>query len=151
MIDDPAGFELIVKEFFKKISERLPKETRYFLWRIKGRLVAFNLALVDAPLLYDEYLGLDYTVAYQYHLYYVTFRDIVRWCLQHDVRRYVTGALNYDPKKRLDFSFTPLYVYIRHTHRLSNRVFRLVSHLIKPERFDPILKSFYKRAEAERR
>ncbi len=138
-------FELVTKEFFERISSHLPNKTTYFLWRIEGRLVAFNLSLVDGSTLHDEYLGLDYGVAHQYHLYYLTFRDMIRWCLQHDIRRYATGTLNYDPKKRLDFRLLPLYVYVSHTHRLMNGLFRLVSPLIDPVRFDPILQSFYQK------
>ena len=139
-------FELITKEFFEQISRALPAETRYFLWRIDGRLVAVDLCLVSGSTLVDEYLGMDYDVAYKYHLYYLTFRDILTWCIQHGIRRYSGGTINYDPKKRLDFTFVPQTIAFKHTNRLMNLVFGLIGLLVNPENFDPLLKSLNQRS-----
>ncbi len=135
-----AKFELVTKEFFERISRNMPEETRYFLWYLDGRLVAFDLCLVSGTTLMDEYLGMDYAVAYDYHLYYLTFRDILNWCLQHGIRRYATGALNYDPKKRLDFTLAPQAIYFKHRNRFMNSLLSLLSAVLKPQNFDPTLK-----------
>ncbi|MBF0485866.1 MAG: GNAT family N-acetyltransferase [Candidatus Omnitrophica bacterium] len=137
-------FERLTKEFFSVISKNMPQETRYFLWRVNGKLVAFDLCLVKGDTLVDEYIGMDYPLAYDYHLYYVTFRDIVNWCIQNNVTKYESGALNYDPKKRLDFRFVPHTIYMKHRNRIMNVFFGLLAEIIKPENFDPILKDIQK-------
>ena len=119
----------------------MPDETRYFLWFQGDKLVAFDLCLVSGNLLVDEYIGMDYEVANRYHLYFLTFRDIFNWCLKNGVRRYESSALNYEPKKRLDFRFVPQSFYVKHLHPLGNLAFGLLSKFLRPENFDPVLKS----------
>lgn len=137
-------FEHLTKEFFENISLNMPSETRYFLWRINGKLVAFDLCLVSNGTLVDEYIGMDYSVAYTYHLYYLTFRDIVKWCIEHGIKKYESGALNYDPKKRLDFKFIPEYIYARHPNNVMNLLWGILFFFLKPENFDPVLKALKK-------
>jgi len=138
-------FEFLTKEFFRRIAINMPEETRYFLWSLDGRLVAFDLCLISGSTLVDKYLGMDYAVAYKYHLYYVTFRDILRWCMQNGIRTCSSGTFNYDPKKRLDFAFVPLNVYVQHMNGVMNFLFGLFVPLLNPENFDPTLKSLTKK------
>jgi predicted N-acyltransferase len=139
-------FEEITKDFFKNISKNMPDETRFFLWRLNGKLVGFTLCLISKDLLVAEYLGFDYDVALDYHLYFLAYRDKIDWCIRNGIRRYESGALNYDPKKRLDFKFVPQYVYAKHTNRIANFFLGPLCALLKPENFDPILKSSKEKA-----
>lgn len=135
-------FEILSKSFFKSISDNFPAETKYFLWFLDGRMIAFDLCLVSSDgRLIDEYIGMDYDVAYDYHLYFVTFRDIIRWCIVNNVRVYESGALNYDPKKRLDFRFLPQYIYARLRNNLLNFFFGFLIMMIKPDNFDETIKN----------
>ena len=67
------GFEIVPKQFFRLISTNMPQETKFFLWRIDDKLVAFVLCLVSNGTLLDYYMGIDYTPAHEYHLYFVKF------------------------------------------------------------------------------
>ncbi|MBF0331584.1 MAG: GNAT family N-acetyltransferase [Candidatus Omnitrophica bacterium] len=134
-------FEVLPKSFFEQISARMPGKTKFFLWKLDGKLVAFDLCLVSGDQMVDEYIGLDYGVAYQYHLYFDTYRVIIKWCLAHGIRNYEAGALNYEPKKRLDFAFTSQYIYVKHRNPVINILFGLLGCMLKPENFDPVLKS----------
>ena len=116
-------FEKIPKTFFEKIAENMPGTAKYFLWRVNGKLVAFTFCLVSDERFIDYYLGLDYTVAHQYHLYFVRFRDLMNWCIQNKIKKYEMGNTGYDPKKRLDFKFIPLYVYPKHRNKWINPFF----------------------------
>lgn len=135
-------FEVLSKSFFEKISLNMPGETKYFLWRIDGKLVAFDLCLVSSDgRLIDEYIGMDYDAAYKYHLYYVTFRDIIRWCIANNIQVYESGALNYDPKKRLDFDFVPQYIFVRHRKPFANKLMGLLLMALKPDNFEKAVKT----------
>ncbi len=138
-------FETIPREFFLRLPENSPGRTVYFLWRLRGKLVAFDLCVVHNGTLIDEYIGFDYSVAYDLHLYYTTFRDIVVWCLKNGVKEYRSGALNYEPKKRLDFEFNPLDLYFKHSHPGFQRFFRILAQFLKPENFDPVLRELSKK------
>ena len=55
-------FEVFDKEYFLKLGERMPDQTRYFIWRQAGKVVAFSFCTVHGDTLYDNDLGLDETV-----------------------------------------------------------------------------------------
>ena len=134
-------FENITKDYFRKMPENAPDQTKFFTWRIDGRLVAFSLCLHSGDLMTGEYLGFDYSVAYQYHLYFIAFRDKISWCINNGIRRYETGALNYDPKKRLGYRFIPQFVYAKHKNGIANRLLSGLIWLLEPPKHDPFLKT----------
>ncbi len=134
-------FEVLPKSFFEQIATRMPGKAKFFLWKLDGKLVAFDLCLVSGVQMVDEYIGLDYAVAYKYHLYFDTYRVIIKWCLTHGIKNYEAGALNYEPKKRLDFTFTSQYIYVKHRNSVINILFGFLGHVLKPENFDPVLKT----------
>ena len=138
-------FETIPKEFFREVPRNIPAYAKFFLWRLEGKLVAFVFCFVSGGILLDKYIGMDYSVAYKYHLYFITFRDIMRWCIAHGIRRYESPQLGYEPKKRLDFTFIPDYVYVRHTNSVLNFLVNLIGAFLKPEHFDPVLRRMIKR------
>ncbi len=133
-------FEIAPKDFFNSMIKNMPKETKFFLWRIEGKLVAFLFALTSGDLFIDYYLGLDYEVAHKYHLFFIKFRDVMKWCIENKIRRYEIGFSGYEPKKRLGFDFTPLHIYIKHSNRFMNPLFKMLAHFLKFENFDPDLK-----------
>ncbi len=144
IVKHPVEFEVLPREFFANVSKHMPEETRFFLWRMGGKLVAFAFCLVSSDYLLDYYLGLDYSVAYEYHLYFVRFKDIMNWCIQNGIRKYEMGCTNYDPKKRLGFRFIPLDVYAKHRNRWINSLLKVFCGFLEPKRFDPILKQLDK-------
>lgn len=139
------GFELLPIEFFKSISKNMPEHTKFFLWRIEDKLVAFLLCFVSDDLFMDYYLGLDYSVAYKYHLYFIKFRDTLNWCIKHGIKKYDMGFTGYEPKRRLGFELVPLYLYVKLRNRMLRPVFDLVCQFLKFENFDPDLKEAEKR------
>lgn len=144
-----VNFEILPKEFFQNVSKNMPGQAKYFLWRINNKLAAFAFCLVSNDHLIDYYLGFDYAIAYDYHLYFVRFRDLMNWCIQHKIKTYEMGATSYEPKKRLGFNFIPLYVYVRHRSKWINSLLKSLSHFLKPENFDPTLKELKKKNNEE--
>lgn len=139
------GFEILPKGFFKQISINMPRHAKFFLWKIDGKLVAFLLCLVSKDLLIDYYVGLDYSVAHKYHLYFIKFRDVLNWCIKQKVKRYEMGITGYEPKRRLGFEFVPLYLYVKLRNRMLRPVFNLICQFLKFENFDPSLKKAHDR------
>lgn len=134
------GFETAPIEFFANIGKNMTGRTKFFMWRIDGRMVAFVFCMVTKDLLIDYYLGLDYDVAHKYHLYFIKFRDVMNWCFKNGIKRYEKGVSGYEPKRRLGFGFNPLYIYAMHRNRAIRPIFRRACQLLKFENFDPILK-----------
>ena len=135
-------FEELNKEYFALIGRRMPDQVRYFIWRQNGRIIAFNLCLVHDGILHDLDVGLDYSVALDLHLYFVTWRDVIQWCLKNGVTTYQTGPLNYDPKLHLKLLLAPQDLYARHNSPFFNPIFKLAIKYLEPTRHDPTLKKF---------
>ena len=135
-------FEELNREYFARIGARQPDRARYFIWRQNGRIIAFNLCLIHDGTLHDLDVGLDYSVALDLHLYFVTWRDVIQWCLKNGVTAYHTGPLNYDPKLHLKLSLVPQDLYARHTSALINPFFKLAIKYLEPTRHDPVIRRF---------
>ena len=143
----PLKFETLTKDYFRELGRRMPERARFFLWRQAGRIIAFSVCLVHDGTIYDDYLGLDYTVALDLHLYFITFRDILRWALAQGLTRYRSSPLNYEPKLHLDCELAPLDLYVSHTNKWLNRIFPPVLKLLEPTRHDHVLQRFLNAAE----
>jgi predicted N-acyltransferase len=136
------SFEVTPKEFFRNIGKNMIGQTKFFTWRIEGKMVAFVFCMVSKDFLIDYYLGLDYEYAHKYHLYFIKFRDVMNWCFKNGIKKYEKGTSGYDPKKRLGFDLTPLHIYAMHRNRFIRPVFKRAIQLLKFENFDPVLKEF---------
>ena len=138
----PMKFERLTKEYLSELGRRMPDRVRFFIWRQEGKAIAFSVALVHDGTIYDDYLGLDYRVALDLHLYFHTLRDILSWSLAQGLKRYRSSPLNYQPKLHLGCDLYPLDLYVRHTNPLLNKIFRPLLKLLEPTRHDPVLRRF---------
>jgi len=135
-------FEKLTREFLCAIGRRMPDKVRFFIWRQAGRAIAFSLCMVQGDTIYDEYLGLDYAVALDLHLYFYTLKGIIDWAIARGIKWYVSSALNYEPKLHLRCDLAPLDLYVAHTSRLVNVVMKRLLPWLEPTRRDPILRRF---------
>ncbi len=135
-------FETLTKDYFRQIGQRMPDRARFFIWQQNGKIIAFTLCLVHGDTIYDECLGLDYSVALDLHLYFYTLRDVISWAITNGLRQYLSGPLNYDPKLHLRHELAPLDLYVMHTRPMLDAIFRRVVKYLEPTRHDPVLKQF---------
>jgi len=138
----PLKFETLTKDYFRTIGERMPERARFFIWRQLDKIVAFSFCLVCDDKIYDECIGLDYSVALDLHLYFYTLRDIISWALDQGLKYYYSNPLNYEPKLHLDCELVPLDLYVMHTSPLLNPIFRRFIKYLGPTRHDPVLERF---------
>jgi hypothetical protein len=135
-------FEKLTKDYLCELGRRMPEKVRFFVWRLEGRAVAFNLCMVHEDALYDQYIGLDYTVALDLHLYHYTMRDIMGWAIANGYEWYRSNGLNYDPKLHLRMQLDPLDLYVRHRSGIANAVMKVVLPWLEPTQYDKHLKKF---------
>jgi predicted N-acyltransferase len=135
-------FEKLTKEFFRQLGQRMGDKVRFFAWRRGNMLVAFSLCMVQGDSLYAEYVGFDYSVALDLHLYHYVVRDMISWGISKGYKWFRSSGLNYDPKLHMRHQLDPLDLYVRHTSALPNAIFRLALPWIVPVRYDAILKLF---------
>ncbi len=135
-------FARLTKEYLCRVGQEMPDCARFFVWRQSGRIIAFSLCLVHGDAIYDEYLGMDYRMALDLHLYFYTFRGIIDWAIAHGLKRYYSAPLGYDPKLHLGCTLAPLDLYVAHTSPVLNPFFRQVVRLVQPTRYDRVLRRF---------
>ena len=135
-------FETLTKDFFRAIGQRMPERARFFIWRQGSKIVAFSLCLVCGEKIYDECIGLDYSVALDLHLYFYTLRDIISWSLQQELKYYYSNPLNYGPKLHLRCELVPLDLYVTHTNSFLNPIFRRMIKYLGPTRHSRFLRRF---------
>jgi len=135
-------FEELNVSYLSELGKKMPDRSRFLIWRIEGRIVAFASCIVHDGVLRDNYIGLDYAVALDRHLYFVTWRDTVIWAMENGCRHYHSAPLNYDPKLHFRMELEPLDLCVRATNPLFNVILRRLLPILEPTRYDPILKKF---------
>jgi Acetyltransferase (GNAT) domain len=135
-------FQELTRSYFCELSRRINDRVKFFLWRQQGRIIAFACVIAHGGVLRDTYIGLDYTVALKYHLYFVTWRDTIVWGLKNGFHTYHSGPLNYDPKYHLRMALEPLDLYVRSPYGFLNPVFKSILPLLEPTRYDRIIRKF---------
>ena len=135
-------FEELNVSYLSELGKKMPDRSRFLIWRIEGRIVAFASCIVYDGVLRDNYIGLDYAVALDRHLYFVTWRDTVIWAMENGCRHYHSAPLNYDPKLHFRMELEPLDLCVRATNPLFNVILRRLLPILEPTRYDPILKKF---------
>jgi hypothetical protein len=135
-------FEELTKSYFVYLGRRMNERAIFFIWRENGKAVAFSSCVGHQGVLRDHYIGLDYRVALEHHLYFVTFRDIVTWALQNGYKSYYSAPLNYEPKYHLRHDLAPLDLYVRTCWTWLNPLFRVIVPFLEPTRYDPMIRRF---------
>jgi hypothetical protein len=140
IIDEIYPLYLNVYDRSKLHFERLTKG--YFVWRQDGRIVAFAECMLQGRAFYAEYIGLDYAVAIDLHLYHYAYRDMVSWAIANGYKEFRSSGLNYDPKLHLRHRLDPIDLYVRHTSQILNQTLKVLLPLLEPTKYDKTLRKF---------
>jgi predicted N-acyltransferase len=135
-------FEKLTKDYFCRLGRDMPDKVRFFIWRQNGRIVAFTLCMVEGDTLYGEYVGFDYAIALDLHLYHYAFRDVMTWAIANGFKTFGSTGLNYDPKLHLRHRLDPLDLYVKHTSPFFNALLKRLLPLLEPTRQEKILRKF---------
>jgi predicted N-acyltransferase len=135
-------FEKLTREYLCRLGREMPERSRFFVWRKEGRAVAFAVTMVAGDTLYDLYIGLQYPLALELHLYFYTFRDVIGWAIGQGLKWYCSTPLGYDPKLQLGCELAPLDLYVRHRSPVVNLVMKRLLPLLEPTRNDRVLRGF---------
>ncbi len=138
--DSDVHFEELSPYFFQNICREMPGVARYFIFRKAGKIVAFNLCLVNNDTCIDKFIGFDKELSHQYHLYQVTFCHNIDWCIKNKIKYYQMGITDYHPKIRLGARLVNLDNYIKLSNPFFNLFLKPVARILEPKNFDPTLK-----------
>jgi Peptidogalycan biosysnthesis/recognition len=135
-------FEKLTREYFCRLGRTMPDKVRFFVWRLNGKTVGFAACMLQQPRFYAEYIGLDYNVALELHLYHCAYRDMVSWAIRNGYKEFCSSGLNYDPKLHFRHLLDPIDLYVRHTSWVLNWLLKLLLPWLEPTRRDKTLRGF---------
>lgn len=138
------SFEELTPEYFRGVLREMGERSSCATYWLGDRLVAFNLALHDGKRLLDKFLGMDYAAAREYNLYFYTWIESVRHCIDLNLGLYQSGQGLHALKRRLGSRLSANWLWYRHRNRFVDAIFALVERIARLDRHDPELAALLK-------
>ncbi|HMM57150.1 MAG TPA: GNAT family N-acetyltransferase [Rudaea sp.] len=133
------SFEELTSEYFRNVLRGMAGRANCATYWLGDKLVAFNLVLHDGKRLLDKFLGMDYTVAREHNLYFYTWIENVRRCIDLKLALYQSGQGLHALKRRLGSRLSANWLWYRHRNRFVDALFALVERIARLDRQDPEL------------
>jgi predicted N-acyltransferase len=120
-------FEDLTTAYFAGILERMPDRAFCTVYSIDGEVLAFNFLLHDGRQLIDKFFCMDAERGRPYNLYYLSWFENLRYCLDHGLDRYQSGQAYYSNKVRLGSRLTANTMFFRHVNPLLHAILKRVA------------------------
>jgi len=88
-----------------------------------GRLAAFMLCFRIGCRVINKFIGLDYNVDRQWHLYFRLWEHAIEWASQSGATEFQSGQTGYRAKLDLEHRLIPLDNYCRYRYPIMHRMF----------------------------
>jgi hypothetical protein len=138
----PLAFGVHNRLFLEAICERVPG-AEYTLYFAQDELVAFNLVVVTQEAMVDKYFCMDYTLGRKYNLYFLSWLENVRYCVQQHIPVYDAGPGAQETKAHLGATFIPGFVLFKHRRPVVDRLLvaqpAVIAKILRYLRFWPVV------------
>ena len=111
--------------FLEKVCERVPG-AEYTLYFVQEELAAFNLLVVKQEAMVDKYFCMDYELGRTYNLYFLSWLENVRYCVEQRIPLYEAGQGAQETKARLGATSIPSTILFKHRQPAIDRF--LIEH-----------------------
>ena len=138
----PLHFEKLTPDYFCRIGQSMGERSLFFLVLNEGKIVSFNLCLANGKEITSEYVGFDYSVAFELNLYNLMTKMILEWAIENKYEWYASTSLNYEPKYHFRHVLVPLDLYVKHRWTPVNFFMKRALPMLEPTRRDPFLPKF---------
>ncbi len=142
------NFEELTPQYFVGVLRELDGRASCVTYWKGERLLAFNLVLHDGSRLLDKFLGMDYAVARDYNLYFFSWMENVRYCIEHGLPLYQSGQGLHREKLRLGSRLSANWLWYRHRNRVLDALLAMIERLARLDRHDPELAALIKDTQA---
>jgi predicted N-acyltransferase len=123
-------FEALTASYFKGVLENMPGRARCFLYFSGETLLAANILVGNSRTLIDKFFCMDAAEGRKYNLYYLSWFNNLRYCLENEIGRYQSGQAYYENKLRLGSRLTGNTMYFKHRNVAVHSLLRLVAPLL---------------------
>lgn len=118
------SFGLHRKDYFARVCHQVPG-AHYVLYLRNGQLIGFELLVVRGQSLIQKYIGIDKDLGHEYKLFFMSWLQNIRYCLEHGITHTHVGASAEKLKTQLGAQLIPSAVLVRHLDPLINNLFKL--------------------------
>lgn len=115
-------FDLLTAEFFDDLLQDGQSAGKVFLYWKDEILVGYNICFEYQGNLVDKYIGLNYPLAIEYNLYFISWFVNLDYAKQHQLKFYIAGWTDPEVKAQLGAQFT----FTRHLVWIKQPVLRFV-------------------------
>jgi len=127
-------FEELTPAYFSGVMQDPRGRARCATYWLGDTLIGFNLVLANRHRLLDKFFGMDPALGRAHNLYYLSWMENVRFCIEHGLARYQSGQGLEREKQRLGSTLVPNSLWYRHRNRVVDRVFASVERAFSLDR-----------------
>ena len=113
-------FGVYHKNFFEQVCRKV-SGAEYVLYFLGEKLIGFNLVVIEPHHLVDKYFGMDFDLGRRYNLYFVSWLENIRYCIESHIPLYHVGQMAEKTKARLGAKFLPSLILFKHRNPLLHR------------------------------
>jgi hypothetical protein len=117
----PMAFGVHNRLFLETICERVPG-AEYTLYFAQEELAAFNLVVATPEAMVDKYFCMDYALGRKYNLYFLSWLENVRYCVEQNIPLYHAGPGAEETKAHLGATFIPGFILFKHRRPAIDRL-----------------------------
>ncbi len=99
--------------FFDHVCELVPG-AEYVLYFADEKLIGFKLNVVKPDCMIDKYFGMDPVFGRKYNLYFISWIENIRYCIENKIPLYNAGQAEEDVKSRLGTQLLPSVILFKH-------------------------------------
>jgi len=111
--------------FFNSVMDDVPG-AEYVLYLLDGQLVAFNLVVSRNRVLVDKYFCMDPDIGRRHNLYFVSWIENVRYCIEQKIPLYHAGPGAEDVKAHLNAESLATEILFKHRLPMIQGVLRFL-------------------------
>lgn len=120
-----SSFGIHRREFFARICETVPG-AHYVLYYLADSLIGFELLVEKKHSLVQKYIGFDREASREYKLFFLSWLQNIRYCLDKGIKHTHVGASQEKLKADLGAELIPSVVLTRHVDPLMNKLLKIV-------------------------
>lgn len=109
-------------EYLRDVCRDVPG-SEFVLYFARGRLIGFNLLARVREMLVDKLFCMDPVLGREHSLYFISWLDNVRFCIDNGIVLYHVGAEKEDLKHRLGAKLVPTVILFKHRSRVVHFLF----------------------------
>ena len=123
-------FETLTEGYFDGVLANMQGRSLCFLYYAGETLLAANLLVHSRDTLIDKFFCMDAAQGRRYNLYFLSWFNNIRYCLEHGIGRYQSGQAYYENKLRLGSRLTGNTMYYKHRNVVAQWLLRLLAPLL---------------------